>query len=344
MKRIDSRSHEILLAVVTLHIETGRPVSSGLVQRYLARQVSSATIRAVMQGLEKDGYLRQPHTSSGRLPTDAGFRVLVDSLRAGWSLRRWETPADMHRLLEMDMDRTVNSPDRIKSLAGLLCRLTDNIGIILGPSWDLVPAVRVELYPRSSRRVLMVVILENAMVHTGMVDLSRSYTEPVIAEAGRILSERIAGRTVAEIRAGALDHLDLQPTPATKCAQDLVQQGMPLMQELEHGDVELEGVARVLEEPEFHDPEPLKALLHFLASPRRMREALDQLANSTNEEVSVWIGQENPVSVLRRFSLLTVGFDLDGRDGVLAVLGPRRMSYQRVFHGMDVLRRTLAAH
>ena len=92
---LDERATAILTAIVRLNLETGRPVSSGLVERGMQRAVSSATVRSVMKRLEDAGYLEQPHTSAGRLPTDAGYRVFVDRLLAGWSLRRFDAPAEM---------------------------------------------------------------------------------------------------------------------------------------------------------------------------------------------------------------------------------------------------------
>ena len=102
-RRLSPRDLEVLDAVVQLNIETGRPVSSGLVERFLQRAMSSATIRSVMKFLEDTGYLEQPHTSAGRMPTDAGFRVFVDRLQAGWSLRRHEIPAGLNRLADTNL-------------------------------------------------------------------------------------------------------------------------------------------------------------------------------------------------------------------------------------------------
>lgn len=339
--KLDSRSLDVLDAIVRLNIETGRPVSSGLVERFLQRRVSSATIRSVMKRLEETGYLEQPHTSAGRLPTDAGFRAFVDRLLAGWSLERLQPPANLSLLADQQLGQGPGLGDGIKALARLFSRLTDNISIIVGPALEPVRAVRVELYPRSLRRVLMVVVLENAEARTGLVDLSEETPAAVIAEAARLLSRRVAGRTVGEIRRGALDTVDLVGTPASRCAFALARRGRDLFDDPTDGEIEFEGVGNILEEPEFHDPEPLKALLRFMESPRHIRESLDRLDHEAQDGFRVWIGRENPVGELRRFSLLTGRCEMNGRSGLLAVLGPRRMSYQRALHGMEILRRVM---
>jgi heat-inducible transcriptional repressor len=339
--KLDPRSLDILDAVVRLNVETGRPVSSGLVERFLQRRVSSATIRAVMKALEKDGFLEQPHTSAGRLPTDAGFRAFVDKLLAGWSWKRHDTPPSLRRLAAQGLRQGIDTRERLKALARLLSRLTDNISIIVGPTLETVKAARVEFYPRSLRRVLMVVVLENAEARTGLVDLPEDTPAAVIEEAARLLSKRIRGRTVGEIRKGVLGTVDLVGTPVSRCATALAQRGGDLFRDSADVQIEFEGVSNILEKPEFHDPEPLKALLRFMESPGRIRESLDRLGPATLDGFRVWIGRENPVGELRRFSLMTGGYDLDGRQGLLVVLGPRRMSYQRAFHGMEILRKVI---
>lgn len=340
----DARSLDILDAIVRLHIETGRAVSSGLVERYLQRRVSSATIRSVMKNLEDTGYLEQPHTSAGRLPTDVGFRAFVDGLLSGWALQRLQPPANLSRLAENLAGQEaslVGSGDTLKALARLLSRLTDNISIIVGPALGPVRITRVDFYPRSLRRVLMVVMLENGEVRSGQVELAEDTAAAVVEEAGRLLSERVAGRTVGDIRQGVLGTVDLMGTPASRCAVALARRGRDLFSDSADVEIEFEGVGNILEEPEFHDPEPLKALLRFMESPGQMRKSLDRLDPAARDGFRVWIGGENPVGELKGFSLLTGRFDIDGRHGLLAVLGPRRMSYQRAFHGMDILRRVI---
>lgn len=333
---LDDRAREILEAVVRLNIETGRPVSSGLVERSVRRRVSSATIRAVMKRLEDRGYLAQPHTSAGREPTDRGYRVYVDTLTAGWGLRRLEAPPAMTRLMERGLAADAGGT-RIKGLALLLSRLTDALGIIVGPSWETVQVVRVEIYPRTLRRALLAVVLDNAQVRTGLVAFDQDRTAGLLADAAAVLSRRAAGRTVSEIRAGALEPPDLLGSPASRCANELAGETRRALADLVEGEVELEGMANVLEEPEFQDPEPLRELLRFLESPRLIRQALGDLDNRAGEGFGVWIGSENPVGGLRRFAVLTRGFAIGGRRGVLAVLGPRRMGYERAFQGMDLL-------
>jgi heat-inducible transcriptional repressor len=338
---MEERNLEILDAVVRLNIETGGPVSSGLVARSLERTISPATVRAVMKGLEDMGYLEQPHTSAGRLPTDAGYRVFVDRFQNDYALSRWTRAEPMTSQVGPDFPVAAAGPDGVRAMARLLTELTDYISIILAPSLDTVRAVRVELYPRTSRRVLLVVLLDNSQVRTGLIELPEEYPAPVVEQAAQLLTRRVQGMTVEQIRDGRLDSPDLLQSPASRCAAAVARHGRRLFQDTEAPEVQLEGVAKVLDEPEFRDPEPLKALLRFIESPQIIRQSLDSLDRHAGDRVAVWIGKENPVGGLRSFSVLTGRFCLDGRRGLLAVLGPRRMWYQRAFRGIEVLRGAL---
>jgi heat-inducible transcriptional repressor len=189
----------------------------------------------------------------------------------------------------------------------------------------------------------MVLVLENALVRTALVTLEERFPPVVIEAAGRVLSERIAGRTVGEIRAGVRDSLLASMGPAARCARQLAREGRELFAELEAEELSLQGVANVLDQPEFSQPKLLKALLRFIESPRTIRETLHRLDEQSQGDLGVWIGGENPLGDLHPFGLVLLRCDLDGRDGLMAVLGPRRMPYQRAFGGLDVLQRSLQA-
>jgi heat-inducible transcriptional repressor len=338
MIRNQERADEILDAVVGLNVETGRPVSSALVSRSLRGAYSPATVRNVMKRLEEDGYLEQPHTSAGRLPTDHGFRRHVDRVLSGWPLGRWDLPRPLAREVAAGLARNAGSHAMVRALALLLSRLSANVSIVLGPSWEQVRCLRVQLYAKAERQWLMVLVLENAMVRTQLTDPGEDVTPAVVEEAARLLSERIAGRTVAEVRDAILPSLRPGVTAASRCASRLASEGRDLFLDLEFGELELEGVTNVLGEPEFAEAGTLHNLVRFLESPRSIRDALQTLDRRAGGTLGVWIGGENPVDDLRDFAVVCRRFDLAGREGILAVLGPRRMPYQRALTGIDTLR------
>jgi len=337
MARKDDREFQVLSAVVRLYSQTGLPVSSALVARWLDGAVSSATIRADMQRLEEKGLLGKPHTSAGRVPTDAGFRAFVNRLLQGGEAA---APRELMPQVAQELQRSGSTHAMVKALAALLSRLTDNIGIILGPAWDTVRAQRLELYAKEGRRILMVLVLDNAMVRTGTIAVEETFTADVLADASRLLSERLHGLTIRQIREGALEDLD-RGDPVGRCASELARRGGDLFKDVEEGELELMGVTNVLDAPEFSDPERLKNLVRFLESPRAIRDALQRLSPENRDGIAVWIGSENPIDELRGFSLVSSPCEMDGRRGVLAVLGLRRMPYDRAIGGMQMLVRTL---
>ena len=336
MRRAHDRRFEILDAIVRMHVETGQPVGSALVARSLGRDLSSATLRAVMVGLAEDGYLSQPHASSGRVPTDEGYRSFVDRYLGARPFLDDAPSREVRRRVEERLQRHAGTQAIGQALASLLAELTTNVSIILGPSWASARALRLDLYPRDGRRILMVLVLENAFVRSGIFTTARDYPAAIVAQAARLLSERVSGRTVAEIRTRVLPSLDGAVSAADRCASELASGGRDLFGDVEEGEIALDGLGRMLEQPELSDPGRLKSLIRFLESPRQMRDTLLRLSGS-REGIAVWIGGENPVGELRPFSLLSAPFDVAGRRGILAVLGLRRMPYPRAFAGMEVV-------
>jgi heat-inducible transcriptional repressor len=341
MRRTERQRWDILDTIVRLHVETGQPVGSAMVARAMRGTLSSASIRTVMQGLEQDGYLAQPHTSAGRQPTDKGYRSYVDRYQATRRFLADDAPREVRRMVDERLQRTAGTHAVAKELASLLNELTRGIGIILGPAWDEVRALRLDLYPKEGRHILVVLVLENALVRSGVLLTEREYPPAIVAEAARLLSERISGRSVAEIRTRVLPTLDAASSPADCCAREIAGQGRELFEDLEESEIELEGVGDLLRQPEFSEPAPLRSLVRFLESPRLMGDALRRLSPPGEGRIAVWIGSENPVDELRPYGLLASSFDVGGRRGILAVLGPRRMLYPRAVSGIDILLRGL---
>ncbi|MBC8423521.1 heat-inducible transcription repressor HrcA [bacterium] len=337
----ESRKDAILDAVVRLYSTSGQPVSSTLVARWLGGVVSSATVRAAMARLEEEGLLGKPHTSAGRIPTDAGFRAFVNRLlRSGDAV----VPAPvsiLHPQVEQELERSAGTHAMVKALASLLCQMTDSISIIMGPAWDSVRALRLDLYPKEGRRILMVLVLENALVRTGTFAVDNDYTPETLDAAARLLTERISGRTVSEIRGGVLSTLAPETSAVGRCAREMIHHGSELFSDVETAELELMGVANLLDEPEFSDPDRLKHLVRFLESPHAIRDTLQRLSPENEAGLAVWIGSENPVDELQSFGMISSSFPLAGRQGILAVLGLRRMSYDKAIHGVQTLLHTL---
>ena len=335
----DDRKFQVLAAVVRLYSETGQPVSSALVARWLDGSVSSATVRADMMHLEDKGMLGKPHTSAGRVPTDKGFRSFVNRILEGQD--ELSPRPEIMPMVEQELRRSSGTHTMVKSLASLLSRLTDNIGIILGPAWDGTKAQRLELYAKDGGRILMVLILENALVRTGTIVVDEPFSAEILEDAARLLSERVNGLTIREIRDGALDDLSATGDAVERCASDLAERGSDLFLDVEDGELELMGVTNMLDAPEFSDPDRLKNLVRFLESPRSIRGALRQLSPENEDGIAVWIGAENPIDALQGFSLVSSPCEMEGRRGMLAVLGLRRMPYDRAISGMQVLIQSL---
>ena len=332
----DNRELAVLEALVQLYIERREPISSRMLEEHADLGIRSASIRSVLGELEHRKLLTQPHPSAGRVPTDAGYRAYVDS-----GLH----PDPLGEAERREIERALDLAGRdleavIRAMAQLLGRFSSNIAIVAGPKAPSLRIHGIELYEREGGKVLVVVSLENRAVRSELVDLGRAFTPEAIGAAAAFLVERLAGRRLDETRLD-LEHLLAQPaSDAQHLAADVALSARSLFDADRVLQLTFEGIPDALGQPEFSDPERLKALLQVLAKAEELERAFSEFVRGGSGEVSVAIGRENRVVALQPFALLGTRFELLGLTGYLGILGPCRMRYSR----MLALMRAVASH
>jgi len=318
------RQLQILQALVQLFVQRREPVSSRMIEESGTVDVKSATIRSVLGDLERQGYLVQPHASSGRIPTDLGYRAYVDGLRMV------EQPIDPTALSEVqsaiheagaDLEQVLHAIHRV------IGRMSNNIAILGGPADRTPTIVGVDLYHRDSQHVFVVVSLEGGATRTELVRLDREIVPESVYAAASVLAHRLVGRSPEDVR---LHFEDFLPPPAdeeTTVARDVALGARQLFDARDLLQFSYEGLGEALVQPEFADPERLKALLELIAQTDTLQSTLERTTMATPGELALTIGRENDLPALHPFSLLATRFEVDDRIGYFAVLGPRRMPY-----------------
>lgn len=326
--RPQDRQQKVLTALVQLFIERREPVSSRMLDQSGLLDIRSASIRAVLQELESEGFLYQPHASSGRIPTDAGYRAYVDaqSLEDEEALSP-DVVGEMTRAVRAageDLDQVLLAVTRVVG------DLSANITILGGPREKSPSIVGVDLYHRDSHHVLVVVTLEGGSVRTQLVRLDREVLPESLWAAATLMGDRLTGRTLEEVRHEAGHLFRPVTTPAALVAEDLTRGGQTLFDPGSLLRFTWEGVNEALHQPEFADAERLKALLHLMSHQEEFETVLERsLRQQTGGEIALTIGHENDLPALQPFALLATRFEFDDREGYFAVLGPRRMPYAR---------------
>jgi len=331
-EELSRRERRVLEAVIRSYVETAEPAGSRTLSRHFGLGVSPATIRNTMSDLEEKGFLFHPHTSAGRVPTDKAYRAYVDSLLSRPPL----SPIDTARLTE---ELTVaNGSSAIESIlrraAQTLGLLTQELGVAVGPRLDRAVLKRLELVRVTSQRLLMVLTLEGGVVRTVFVEGPGEIADSALGSVTAVLNERLAGLTIGQIRTSLSARL--RDAGADASASELlnifVQEGDQLFDAAlpaSDGQQVVLGTTSVLaEQPEFSAADRLRRLLALTETPEALGAAIRRRVQAPG--ISITIGAEHDDPRLEEFTLVTAEYQVGALAGVIGVIGPTRMPYDKV--------------
>jgi len=328
---LTEREHAILEAVIRTYVETAEPAGSRMVARRFRLGISPATVRNTMSDLEEKGYLYHPHTSAGRVPTDLAYRLYVDSLMQRQPLTARER-GEIRRQLESGGEGAAIE-HLLRRAAQVLGLLTQELGIAVTPRLDEATLERLDLVPIHEAKVLLVMTLRAAGVRTIYVDVPAAIPPSTLASVARILNERLGGLKLRDIRATLPQRLRASAPAGEPGAGELlnvfVQGADELFTSPAAPDTDLHlGRASVLaEQPEFSSGERLRGLIELT----ERRDLLQQvLGDRAGDGLHVTIGVEHGNPALSGFTVVTSQYRSAGLQGVIGVIGPTRMPYDRV--------------
>jgi heat-inducible transcriptional repressor len=325
---LTERERCVLDAVIRTYVETAEPAGSRTVARRHRLGVSPATVRNTMADLEEKGFLYHPHTSAGRIPTDQAYRYYVDTM-----MRPQRLTAAQTRKLRQELGEGEAGPlERlVRRAAQAMGLLTGELGVAIAPSVDEVVLERLELLALSSEKVLLVLTLRNGMVRTVYVDLPLSVPRETLVSLMVVLNERLAGRTMAEIRRTLPERLrDSAPVGDASTSELLnifLQSGDELF-DLTVDEVHLGHTSVLASQPEFESGKRLRGLIELTERRELLAKVLTRRSHDSQLQIS--IGAENEAPELTGFTLVTGEYRVGDLTGVIGVIGPTRMPYDRV--------------
>jgi len=328
---LSGRERQVLEAVIRSYVETAEPAGSRTLSRRFGLGVSPATIRNTMSDLEEKGFLFHPHTSAGRIPTNKAYRVYVDSLMSFPPIKAAETG----RLAEEIGGGTGSSPIEtiLRRAAQTLGVLTQELGVALGPRFELSILRRLELVRVSSERLLMVLTFERGVMRTVFVEFSGEIAETALAEVTSVLNERLGGLTLQQIRSSLSSRLRDTRTDvgASELLNIFLQEGEQLFDAalpLAEADVLLGAASVLAEQPEFSGADRLRRLLALTETPQALGEAIRRRVHAPG--ISITIGAEHDDPRFEDFTVVTAEYHVGALAGVIGVIGPTRMPYDKV--------------
>ncbi|MBV6522725.1 MAG: Heat-inducible transcription repressor HrcA [Gemmatimonadaceae bacterium] len=328
-QELDERERRVLEAVIQSYVETAEPAGSRTLTRRFRLGVSPATIRNTMSDLEAKGYLYHPHTSAGRVPTDLAYRLYVDSLMRPGRVR----PREAGRLAEQIASGGNAIEAILRRAAQSLSVVTQELGVALGPSLDGAILDRLELVRLSEERLLLVLTLSGGAVRTIFVDVAGQIADSALAEVTRVLNERLCGLALHTIRSSLAVRLrDAGTHPGSHDLLNVfVQEGETLFSmPIAIGDeqVVLGHASTLAEQPEFASGESMRRLLALTDTRADLATLLRRRALTPG--ISITIGNENADPRLEDFTVVTAEYRVGALSGVIGVIGPTRMPYEKV--------------
>lgn len=323
---LDERKVKILKAIIQTYLETGEPVGSRTISKYSDLQLSSATIRNEMSDLEELGFIIQPHTSAGRIPSDKGYRFYVDQLMK-------EKENEVTEMQELVLQRVDRVELLLKQLAKLLAVNTNYATLISGPQYHHTKLKFIQLSRVEAGKLLIVTVLEGNIIKNSIVSLDAELNDDDILNLNILLNNSINGLTIEQINLDVISKMKEQAGNRRQVV-DLVLNEVAEAIRANEEDLQIytEGTTNIFKYPELSDGQKASQLISTLEQKELLKNLFtDSEDDSGKHDIQVYIGNETPVQSMQDCSVVTANYVLgDGLRGTIGIIGPKRMDYEKV--------------
>jgi heat-inducible transcriptional repressor len=339
LEELNPRALGLLKALIEQYIREGQPVGSRTLARAYGLGLSAATIRNVMADLDELGLVRSPHTSAGRIPTVQGYRLFVDRLLKPQPLGTQETDAIKQQLFAQ-ASPTAN--ELMESASQLLSSLTHMAGVVTVPRRDYSALRQIEFLPLSGGRVLAILVVNEREVQNRILHAHRDYSAAELQEAANYLNAMFAGRDLVSVRETLLRDMLNARASMDQLMVEALSMAEQVIEPASRGDYVLAGETNLMGFQELSRVETLKALFEAFERKRDLLRLFDNCLSA--EGMQIFIGEESGYTVLDDCSVVSAPYTVNGQVvGVLGVIGPTRMDYDRVISIVDTTARLLSA-
>ncbi len=323
---LDERKVKILKAIIQTYLETGEPVGSRTISKYSDLQLSSATIRNEMSDLEELGFIVQPHTSAGRIPSDKGYRFYVDQLMK-------EKENEVTEMQELVIQRVDRVELLLKQLAKLLAVNTNYATMISGPQYHHTKLKFIQLSRVEAGKLLIVTVLEGNIIKNSIVRLDAELNDDDILNLNILLNNSLNGLTIEQINLDVISKMKEQAGDRRQVV-DLVLNEVADAIRANEEDLQIytEGTTNIFKYPELSDGQKASQLISTLEQKELLKNLFtDSEEDGGKNEIQVYIGNETPVQSMQDCSVVTANYVLgDGLRGTIGIIGPKRMDYEKV--------------
>ena len=328
--QLDDRKWTILKAIIKTYLETGEPVGSRTISKYADLNLSSATIRNEMSDLEEMGLILQPHTSAGRIPSDAGYRLYVDHMMA-------EKDREVTEMKEMMIQRQDKMELILKQLARVLAANTNYAAMISGPQYHHTKLKFIQLSIVNESQMLAVIVTQGNVVKNKMIQIEHGLDPQTVLEMNILLNTALNGLTMEEINLATISKLKEQAGIHSDVINQVLDAVAETIQSANDVEIYTSGATNIFKYPELSSSEKASELISAF---EEKKDLVDMISSENSDEtgIQVYIGQEAPVASMQDCSVVTATYEIgDGMYGRIGVIGPKRMDYDNVVSTLKTL-------
>ncbi len=329
---LDDRKLKILQAIIRNYMETGEPVGSRTISKYSDLNLSSATIRNEMSDLEEMGYILQPHTSAGRIPSDKGYRLYVDRMME-------EKEEEVRELKELMIERTDKMEQVLKQVVKVLAANTNYATMVSAPSYHRNKLKFIQLSKVTSTQILTVIMTEGNIVRNKVIDVREDLDQETVLKLNILLNSILNGHTIEEINLSMIKSLKEQAGIHSELVADVIDAVAEVIHSEEEVEIYTSGATNIFRYPELSENGKASELISTFEEKRQLADLVNQtLADKENHGIQVYIGQETPIQSMRDCSVVTATYELgEGLQGTIGIIGPKRMDYANVVSTLKLL-------
>ncbi len=330
---LSERKMKILQAVVRNYLETGEPVGSRTISKYTDLNLSSATIRNEMADLEEMGYIVQPHTSAGRIPSDAGYRLYVDTMMQ-------DKERDVAELRDNLLEKEERLDQLLKQTAKLLATVTNYASMVSAPSIHQNKLKLIQLSRVNSDQLLAVIVVEGNVIKNTLLDVEEELDDETILKLNILLNTHLNGLSIEEINLKLITALKAQAGIHSDIISNVIDAVAKAIHEEDDLEIYTSGTNNIFKYPELTDGTKASELIGTFEEKQALNElVVRSLAEDNGTGIQVYIGDESPVESMKDCSIVTATYDLgEGMKGTIGIIGPKRMDYDKVVDNLkDVM-------
>ncbi len=329
---LDERKVKILNAIIKNYLETGEPVGSRTISKYTDLNLSSATIRNEMSDLEDLGYIVQPHTSAGRIPSDKGYRFYVNNLIASKN-------KEVSDMKEWMLEREEKMETLLKNVAKVLATNTQYATLVSAPSVVSNKLKFVQLSAVDEHQVLSVVVMDGNIVKNKIINIDKPLDNETMLKLNMLLNTNLNGLTVDQINLALITRLKEQAGIHDEIISQVLDTVAETITEDEDLQVYTSGATNIFKYPELSDSKKASELLDTFEEKQSLIELLTDKSTDEETGIQVYIGDETPISTMKDCSIVTATYELgDGVKGTIGIVGPKRMDYENVVDNIKSLK------